>query len=461
MYLAMILQLFTLHIIFHQVASASNLCTCEFTNAEKPFPHDKLNTVEQGALKCNQDVNPQKALEFDSLLLGLEKRLPQLVDEVSELERENDGDLYGAIALQVIHNDMTEIQQLLNKLNSTHLRFQQQNSIVSETLQKINEEMQQLEEFDTMQTVKRQQTNIRLTRDLDQCKNGHHLIPPVTPAHGACPRGQLINVTGPRVYTAGEYPGSYKYGAWGRDPKPDVGKENWYWLVILTSSNIYGHYVRRYSTLSALIVGISTPGNVQISASNPTTNTIQGPNVVLYGEALYYNCYKEAAVCRFNLNSKTVQSTALPQGTRVNSKGNFCHLEACYPYTDLDLATDETGVWVVYTTSQDHGNLVLARVEEDGERPVLGQTWHTSVYKNAVTNSFVACGVLYATRYISPDAEEIFYSFDTATSVERFDLGIRITKMAGHIYSLNYSPVDEMLHAYGEAFMTSYKVVFW
>lgn len=62
------------------------------------------------------------------------------------------------------------------------------------------------------------------------------------------------------MYTAGEYPGSYKYGAWGRDAKPKEGKENWYWLVMLTSGNKYSNYVRLYSALSSLIVGVSTPG---------------------------------------------------------------------------------------------------------------------------------------------------------------------------------------------------------
>ncbi|KAJ3595860.1 hypothetical protein NHX12_002272 [Muraenolepis orangiensis] len=461
MYLAVILQLFTLHIMFHEVASASRSCLCELKNAEKPFPHDKLDTVEQNSLKCTQDLNLQKARDFDSLLLGLQMRLPQLVAEVSELERENDGDLYGAVALQVINNDMAEIQQLFDKLNHTHLGFQQQSGAVSEKLQDIKAELQQLEHFDTMETVRRQQTNVRLKRELDQCKNGDlDLIPPVTTAPGACPRGQLLNVTSPRVNTAGEYPGAHKYGAWGRDSKPDAGKENWHWLVMLTASNIYANYVRRYSTLSALIVGISTPGNVQIHTTNPTTNTIQGPNVVLHGEALYYNCYKEASVCRFNLTAQTVQSTALPVGTRVNSKGNFCNIETCYPFTDLDLATDESGVWVVYTTTEDHGNLVLSRVEGDDQQLTLGQTWRTSLYKASTTNSFVACGVLYATRYVSAQVEEIFYSFDTVTGAERFDVGIHISKMAAHIRSLNYSPADEMLHAYVEGIMTSYKVVF-
>lgn len=58
------------------------------------------------------------------------------------------------------------------------------------------------------------------------------------------------------------------------------------------------------------------PGTVQIHAANPTTNTVQGPNVVLYGDALYYNCYNQDAVCRFNLSTKTVSTLQLPKGTR-------------------------------------------------------------------------------------------------------------------------------------------------
>ncbi|KAG7281554.1 hypothetical protein CRUP_007588, partial [Coryphaenoides rupestris] len=442
MYLAMIFQLFTLHIIFYQQVTSES-CTCELKNTVKTFPHDKLDTVEQAAVKCNGDLNVKKARNFDSLLLGLEKRLFQLEMDVSELEREDDGDLYGVITLQVIHNEIVEIQQLLDQLNSSHFGLQQQNSVVSEKLQDIQGEMKQLEAFDTMQGVKRELANKRLKRDLDQCKDEHSLIPTDTPQVS----NHLLNVTGPRVNTAGEYPGSYKYGAWGRDPKPAVGKENWYWLVMLTSSNAYAHYVRRYSTLSSLIVGVSTPGNVQISPSNPTTNTILGPNAVLYGEALYYNCYTTAAVCRFNLTSKTVESTNLPIGT--SSKGSYCHLDACYPYTDLDLATDESGVWVVYTTSQDYGNMVLSRVEDQGQQPTLGQTWRTSLYKKAASNSFVARGVLYATRYVSDKVEEIFYLLDTVTGVERFDVGIFIAKMGAHIYSLNYSPDTSMVWVTG------------
>ncbi|CAK6969192.1 olfactomedin-4-like [Scomber scombrus] len=428
-------------------------CVCDLTNSEKAFPHAKLSTVEDNASKCNININPKKTLELESLMLGLERRLPQLQEDVSVLERENDSELYGALSLLVIENELTEIKKLIKKLNMTTQGHHRLTTDTNDQLKDLITEMAKLEKYDTLQVVKRKQAHERLKKGLRPTSQ------PTQPPHGICPHGRFLNITGPRIYTAGEYPGSYMYGAWGRDPKPEVGKENWYWLVMLTSSNIYANYVRLYSSLSSLIVGVSGPGNIEIHSSNPTTNTVQGPNVVLYGGALYYNCYKKYAVCRFNLTTKTATTMQLPEGTRFNSKGNFCNLDACYSYTDLDLATDESGVWVIYTTSQDFGNLVLSKVEE-GEPPTLNQTWHTSVFKQGVSNTFMACGVLYATRYVSKEVEEIFYSFDTSTEVEKFNIGIFIKKMSPNIYSLNYSPVDQMLHAYCDSFMVSYKVVF-
>lgn len=398
---------------------------------------------------------------METLLLGLERRLPQLEADMSELERDDDGGMYGVLALHVIENELTEIRLLMDRLNITMATHRQLASDTTQQISNIRTELQELETYDTLQVIKRDQTNQRLKRDLDQCRNGHHpTVPPTLPPHGLCPHGRFLNVSGPRIHTAGEYPGSYKYGGWGRDPKPEEGKENWYWYVPMTSSNRFSNYVRLYSSLSSLVVGVSVPGNVMIHSSNPTTNTVQGPNVVLYGGALYYNCYNMDSVCRFNLTTKTVTSLAMPKGTRFNNKANFCQLDECYPFTDLDLATDESGVWVIYTTTQDYGNLVLSRMEEGPDGLQLGQTWHTSVYKQAVTNTFMACGVLYATRFVSKDTEEIFYSYDTATGQERFNVGIYFPKMFPNMYYLNYSPVDQMLHTYCEANMVSYKVVF-
>ncbi|XP_006810356.1 olfactomedin-4-like, partial [Neolamprologus brichardi] len=220
------------------------------------------------------------------------------------LEKEDDGELYGVLSLYVIENEMTEIKQLIDKLNSTTQQHQILTANATEQLENFKAEMQELEKFDTMQVIKGQKVNSALKADLFKCnKKMNTTVTPTEPPQGTCQRSRLLNVTGPRVYTAGEYPGSHAYGAWGRDPRPEEGKESWYWLVMMTSSNRYSNYVRFYSSLSSLIIGVSVPGNVQIHSSNPTTNTIQGPNNVLYGGALYYNCYNQDYVCRFNLTT--------------------------------------------------------------------------------------------------------------------------------------------------------------
>lgn len=56
---------------------------------------------------------------MEGLLLGLERRLVQLHKDVSALEREDDGEMYGVLSLYVIENEMVEIQQLIDKLNRT------------------------------------------------------------------------------------------------------------------------------------------------------------------------------------------------------------------------------------------------------------------------------------------------------------------------------------------------------
>ena len=65
-----------------------------------------------------------KTLELESLLLGLDRRLAELQEDVAMLEREDDGELYGVVSLQVIENELKDIKQLIDKLNSTTVEDQ-------------------------------------------------------------------------------------------------------------------------------------------------------------------------------------------------------------------------------------------------------------------------------------------------------------------------------------------------
>ncbi|KAL7885347.1 hypothetical protein AOLI_G00056420 [Acnodon oligacanthus] len=434
-------------------------CVCELKNSERPFPMDKLDNIGTTASECNRNITPDQMEEMDVLTLGLQRRLEQLEDSVAVLEKEDDGELYGAVSLRIIELELAEVLELMAKLNRTIRSHQQLSEATSTKLQSVMEEMQDLEEFDNMQVVKKLQENQRMKRDLANCQNELQVTPhPPTPAPGHCPQGQLVSVSGPRTYTLTQYGTSYSYGTWGKDPNPPPGKENMYWLVALTSSNVYTNYIRQYSSLSTIVVGVG-PTDTVIAPSNPTTNTIQGPNVVMYGDAVYYGCYNSPSICRFNMTARTVTNVALPQNSGFNNKFPFGHLDTTYVYTDLDFATDESGVWVIYTSPDNFGNIIISKVLTDSP-PALGKAWRTSLHKRTATNTFMACGVLYATRFLNKETEEIFYSFDTVTGEERYDLRIQIKKMQTNVQSLNYNPQDRMLYMYSDAYILSYDVIF-
>ncbi|XP_060784387.1 olfactomedin-4-like [Neoarius graeffei] len=445
-------------VLFSQCVSGKD-CTCELKNSQRPFPMEKLDSIHIEASKCAKTITSTQLTEVDVLMLGVQQRLKQLEESVSVLENEDDGDLYGAVSVRIIELELAEILELMGKLKKSINSHKQLNESTASKLQKMTEGMQELEAFDLSHVVSKQRDYRRMKRNLVECQNELQATPPPpTPHARRCSQGQLVNVTGPRTFALTKYGTSYSYGAWGKDPKPAPGKEDMYWLVALTSSNAFANYVRHYTSLSTILVGVGPMDSV-ISASNPTTNTIIGPNVVQYGDALYYGCYNTPSVCRFNISSRSVTNTPLPENSGFNNKFPYGHLDATYVYTDLDFATDESGVWVVYTGKDNFGNVILSEVIE-GSPPSLGQTWRTSLHKRTATNTFMVCGVLYATRFLDKETEEIFYSFDTETREERYDLKIHIRKMQTNIQSLNYNPRDQMLYAYSDAYIVSYDAVF-
>ncbi|XP_016324652.1 olfactomedin-4-like [Sinocyclocheilus anshuiensis] len=432
-------------------------CVCDLKNVDPPFPKDELTKVETTALKCIGSITSEKMTDLDRLVLGLQQRIKQLEDDVVMLEKEN-SNLYAAVSLRIIELEFAEIQELLNKLNRTTSNYHHLGVQAAAQLEDMKDTMVELEKFDKMQVIKKYREN-QINKTLEQCKDELKASsPPPTVSPGRCGLGQMVNVVGPRTYSITVYSTSYPYGAWGRDAKPAPGDENKYWLVMLTSSNVYGHYVRQYSTLSTLLLGIG-PKDTYISSSNPTTNTIQGPNMVMYANALYYNCYYSYSVCQFNMTTRSISTVALPSDTGYNNKFPFAHLGTTYSYTDMDFVTDEHGVYVIYATTSNFGNVIISKVETSNP-PVLNKTWFTSLHKKTVTNTFMVCGVLYATRYVDKETEQIFYSYDTKTNKERYDLKINIKKMQTNIEFLNYDPRDHLLYAYSDAYIVTYELIF-
>lgn len=70
----------------------------------------------------------------------------------------------------------------------------------------------------------------------------------------------------------------------------------------------------------------------------------------MYEEALYYNCYNEPAVCRFNLTTKSVSKVKLPEGTRWVTKSVPFIWKCCVEKIVWNLLLD-------CTVGQEHMNI--------------------------------------------------------------------------------------------------------
>ncbi|MBN3298203.1 OLFM4 protein, partial [Amia calva] len=267
-----------------------------------------------------------------------------------------------------------------------------------------------------------------------------------------CSKGLLSNISSALVTQLSPYGKSYPYGSWGKETM--AGSKEIYWVQPLTSGNKHGNVLRTYPS-SADFMFSKNHQDFTVMPSYSSTNAIQGPGTILYDGALYYNCYNTGNLCKYDLKTQTIINAPLPDAG-YNNKFPYCYYN-CYDFTDIDFAADETGLWVIYTTENNYGNMVLSKLNS-----TLGviQTFRTRLFKKSVTNTFMACGLLYATRYISSYQEEVFYAFDTVTGRENNALHLPFEKVSDRIQNLHYNPTDQRLYLYNDAYMMAYKLYF-
>ncbi|MBN3276127.1 OLFM4 protein, partial [Polyodon spathula] len=218
---------------------------------------------------------------------------------------------------------------------------------------------------------------------------------------------------------------------------------------------MYGITLRTYSSFQDFVMSTNHK-DISVTSSYTTTNSIQGPGTVLYNQSLYYNCYKSRNICKFDLKTNTFLHGALPDAGHDN-KFPYCYY-SCYTATDIDLSVDETGLWAIYATEENYGNIVISKL--NSVTLAIVQTWKTKLFKKSVTNAFMVCGVLYATRYLSPKLEEVFYAFDTVTGHDTNTLSVPFEKISSDIQNLHYNPTDQRLYLFNYAYMLAYELTF-
>ncbi|XP_030330377.1 adhesion G protein-coupled receptor L1-like, partial [Strigops habroptila] len=186
---------------------------------------------------------------------------------------------------------------------------------------------------------------------------------------------------------------------------------------------------------------------------------VDGTGFVVYDGAVFYNKERTRNVVKYDLR------TRIKSGETVVGAANY-HDTSPYRWggkTDIDLAVDEDGLWVIYATEANGGRLVVSQLNPYTLR--FEGTWETGYDKRAASNAFMACGVLYVLRsvYLEDDSERagnaVVYAFDTRLSRGQA-LAMPFPNPYQYVASVGYNPRDNQLYVWNNHFLLRYALAF-
>lgn len=191
-------------------------------------------------------------------------------------------------------------------------------------------------------------------------------------------------------------------------------------------------------------------------ASNPTDSWvlpvgIDGTGSVIYDGYLYYNKTNSRNMIKYNL------STRLQEFDVILPNAGFRNTYAYQwgGFSDIDFAVDEEGLWVIYATAANAGNIVISKLSPNTLTVI--QSWNTSRSKSA-GNAFMVCGVLYVIASYNATDTTIDYKFDTRTLAET-DPAIPFTNPGGYNSMVDYNPNDGLLYSWDNRRHQTYQVI--
>uniref|UniRef100_A0A452IZS3 Myocilin n=1 Tax=Gopherus agassizii TaxID=38772 RepID=A0A452IZS3_9SAUR len=254
--------------------------------------------------------------------------------------------------------------------------------------------------------------------------------------------GELVWVGEPVTFHRAETIAG-KYGVWMKDPEPvpPYTRETT-WRIYAIGTDI--RQVFEYDNADQFMKGY--PSKVHV-----LPQSMESTGAIIYRGSLYFQQRKSRTVAKYNLKTETI--TVQKDIPSAGYHGQFPY--SWGGYTDIDLAVDEMGLWVTYSTDKAKGAIVLSKL--DPETLEVEQTWETNIRKQAVANSFMICGTLYTiSSYSAPDAT-VNFAYHTATSTSE-SLSIHFENRYGYSSMVDYNPTERKLFAWDNFNMVTYDI---
>ncbi|XP_077128615.1 adhesion G protein-coupled receptor L3 isoform X18 [Ranitomeya variabilis] len=199
-------------------------------------------------------------------------------------------------------------------------------------------------------------------------------------------------------------------------------------------------------------------------AGRPTTtyklpHRVDGTGFVVYDGALFFNKERTRNIVKFDLR------TRIKSGEAIIASANY-HDTSPYRWggkSDIDLAVDENGLWVIYATEQNNGRIVISQLNPYTLR--IEGTWDTAYDKRSASNAFMICGILYVVKSVYEDDDneatgnKIDYVYNTDQVSDDY-VDIPFPNSYQYIAAVDYNPRDNLLYVWNNYHVVKYSLDF-
>ncbi|XP_035273425.1 adhesion G protein-coupled receptor L3 isoform X10 [Anguilla anguilla] len=239
----------------------------------------------------------------------------------------------------------------------------------------------------------------------------------------------------------------HQSGAWCKDPLQSSDKIYYMpWTPYRTDT------LTEYSSKEDFIAGRPT-------TTYKLPHRVDGTGFVVYDGALFFNKERTRNIVKFDLR------TRIKSGEAIIASANY-HDTSPYRWggkSDIDLAVDENGLWVIYATEQNNGRVVVSQLNPYTLR--IEGTWDTAYDKRSASNAFMICGVLYVVKTVYEDDDneatgnKIDYVYNTDQSKDGY-VDIPFPNSYQYIAAVDYNPRDNLLYVWNNYHVVKYSLDF-
>ncbi|XP_048874856.1 noelin-like isoform X1 [Brienomyrus brachyistius] len=366
------------------------------------------------------DKRTQRDLQYvekmEIQLRGLETKFQQ----VEESHRQNIAKQYKAIKAK-----MEELRPLIPVLEEYKadaklvLQFKEEVQNLTSVLNQLQEEMGAYDYKELQNRVSNLEDRLRACMQKLAC-------------------GKLTGISEPiTIKTSGS-----RFGSWMTDPMAPEGDTR-VWYMDGYHNN---RFVREYRSFQDFMTGDNF-------TSHRLPHPWSGTGQVVYNGSIYFNKFQSHIIIKFDFKTSMMSKSRPLEYAGFNNMYHY----AWGGHSDIDLMVDEGGLWAVYATNQNAGNIVISKLNPNTLQII--KSWSTDHPKRSAGEAFMICGTLYVTNGYA-GGTKVYYAFNTNSSTYEY-IDIALQNKYSHLSMLDYNPRDRALYAWNNGHQVLYNVTLY